>query len=165
MHLHLPRRRAPRSDSFGARAWVWVHQFELDRQLAGGADLESSPALQARAHQLLSTHFRRDLVAQLDGVLAKVDHAPHWHSVSLPVCVAQVRAARDALEALRQALQDTAVPSVRGVALAASLINDPDGPLHQRRHEITIAPLAEIATEALSVNRAQLASAGDRGQV
>ena len=165
MHLHLPRRHASGSDSFGSRAWAWLHQFELDRQLADGADPASSHALQARAHQLLSTRFRRELVAQLDGVLAKVEHPPHWHSVSLPVCAVEVSAAREALEALRQALQDPAVPSVQGIALAACLINDPDGPLYQRQHEVVITQLAEVTLAALTVGTGQLSGAGAPGPV
>jgi len=160
MDLHLPRRHAPGSDSLGSRARAWFHQFELDRQLADGADPASSPALQARAHQLLSTHFRRELVAQLDGVLAKVEHPPHWHSVSLPVSSLEVRAAWQALEALRRALQDPAVPSVQGVALAACLINDPGGPLYQRQHDNPIADLAEVTIAALTGDTAELSRAG-----
>ena len=163
MHLHLPLRHAPRSDSLGSRARAWVHQFELDRQLADGADPASSPALRARAHQLLSAHFRRELIAQLGGVLAKAEHPPHWRSLSLPVCAEEVRTARQSLEALHQALQDPAVPSVQGVALAACLINDPHGPVYQRRHDIAVADLVEVTIAALRVDASQLSRAGASG--
>jgi hypothetical protein len=37
-----------------------------------------------------------------------------------------------------------------GMALAACLINDPDGPLYRRRADLQIAELAALATAALS---------------
>jgi hypothetical protein len=151
MHLHLPRRNASGSGSLGSRAWAWVHQFKLDRELADGADPGRSPALQARAHQLVGTHFRRELVAQLDAVLDKAEHPPHWHSVSLPVRALEVRAAHNALAALRQALKDPGAPCVRGVALAACLINDPDGPLYHQTGA-DIAQLADVATASLTAH-------------
>jgi hypothetical protein len=154
MHLRLrPSRHASeRSESLGVRARAWCHQFELDRELAAGADPTRSPQLQARAHQLTSAHFRRELVAQLDGALLKADHQPHWHSASLPVQSSRVREARESLQALRQALQGSSVVCVRGAALAACLLNDPDGPLYQPRADDTIAHLARAATAALSAN-------------
>jgi hypothetical protein len=147
--LHLSRHHASGSGSLGSRARAWVHQFELDRELADGADPARSPALQARAHQLLSGHSRRELVAQLDAVLTKAEHPPHWHSVSLPVRALDIHAARQSLEALRAALHDPAAPCVRGVAIAACLINDRSGPLYQRQSASAIAQLARAATVAL----------------
>jgi hypothetical protein len=133
---------------------VWLHQFDLDRELADGADPAGTPALQARARQLLSTHFRRELVAQLDGVLAKVGHPPHWHSASLSIRSGEVGGAREELSALRRALVDVAEPPVRGVALAACLINDPDGPLYRSHDGWAISQLARAATAALMAREA-----------
>ena len=130
MHLQLPRRHVSGSDPLGSRAWAWFHQFELDRQLADGADPAGSLALQARGHQLVGAHFRRQLVAQLDCALAKAERPPHWHSVSLPVQAAEIGAAGEALAELRQTLQDPELASVRGIALAACLITDRNGPLY-----------------------------------
>jgi hypothetical protein len=127
-----------------------MHQFELDRELADGADPARSPALQARAHQLAGAHFRRELVAHIDGVLAKAEHPPHWHSVSLPVQAAEVHAARQPLQHLRAALLDPSTPCIQGVALAACLVNDPSGPLYQRQGGAAITRLAEEATAAMT---------------
>ena len=149
MHLSLHRRNASGPGLLGARAWAWLHQAELDRDLAGGADATDSPALRTRAKQLTGAHFRRELVAQLDAALDKAEHPPHWRSVSVPVRAFEVRAARASLTALRQALLDPGVPCVRGVALAACLINDPDGPLY-RQTGADIAQLAESATMTLT---------------
>jgi hypothetical protein len=149
MHLSLHRRSSSGPGLLGPRAWAWLHQAELDRELAGGADATDSPALETRAKQLIGPHFRRELVAQLDAALDKAEHPPHWRSVSVPVRACEVRAARDSLTALRQALLDAGVPSVRGVALAACLINDPDSPLY-RQTGADIAQVAESATTALT---------------
>jgi hypothetical protein len=149
MHLHLGHRDHANPGSLGSRAWVWLHQFELDRQLADGVDPASSPALQARAHVIVGARFRRELVAQLQCVLAKAEHPPHWHSSSLPVCAREVRAAREVLGALARALQTEAVPAARGVALAACLITDPHGPLYQRAACSEISTLARDATARL----------------
>ena len=152
MRLFLRSRHgsSPDSESLGPRLWAWCHQLELDRQLAAGADPAGSPELQARAHQLGTPHFRRGLLAQVDSALAKADHPPHWHSVSLAVQAQEVRIARESRRALRQVLAYPIVPHVRGLALAACLLNDPDGPLHRRQSAATIVAQADAATAALA---------------
>jgi hypothetical protein len=148
--FHLRRRNSTRSDALGTRVRAWCHQFQLDRDLAAGAQPSRSPDLQARADQLTSMHFRRELIAQLDGALAKADRPPHWHSASLPVQTEQVRAAEPSLRALRHALQSASV-CVQGAALAACLLNDPNGPLYRPRAGSSIADLANAATAALAL--------------
>lgn len=161
MHVHLPRRHASQDDAHGSRAWVWFHQFELDRELAGGADPNSSRALQTRARQLTSPHFRSELIAQLDCAQRKAEHPPYWRSASLPVRVHEILAARPQLEALREALCDQRAPSVQGLATAACLINDPTGPMFHQ-HPSTIGELASAAIEQLTSPR-QRGLVGDRG--
>ena len=152
MHLNVPHRPAPGSgsNSLSGRAWVWAHQFELDRELAEGADPTSSPALQTRARRLQRTDFRRGLVAQIDAALAKAEHPPHWHSASLPVRALEVRSARETLQALRQVLTAPGAPCVQGLALAACLLNDHHGPLYDPCTGGDIAQRADVATSALA---------------
>lgn len=149
MALHLPRRHASGPDAHGSRTWVWLHQFDLDRKLANGDDPSSSRALQVRAHELLSPRFRAELIAELDCAVAKAEHPPHWHSARLPVRAPQVKAARVDLDALRQALNNQYTTSVRGLALAACLINDPTGPLYHS-HPDTITELAQSAVQYMT---------------
>jgi hypothetical protein len=132
--------------SMRLRAKVWLHQLELDRELAGGADVHASPALEVRAGQLRSAHFRRHLVANLDAALAKAARPPHWHSGAMPVCSREIIDARAALEALREALMSGDSPAVCGLALASCLIDDPEGPLYHRRADG--ASLSELARQA-----------------
>lgn len=165
MHLHVPHRHAPGSDSLSGRAWAWMHQSELDRQLADGADPASSPALQTRAHQLQAIHCRRCLVAEIDAVLAKAEHPPHWHSVRLPVRTPDVRAARDALLALRQMLAAGEELCVPGLALASCLLNDSQGPLYQPCPGGDLAQLAHEARTALAAHPAQRPGQARGGQL
>jgi hypothetical protein len=67
----------------------------------------------------------------------------------LPVQAAEIRAAGEALAALRQTLQDPELASVRGIALAACLITDRNGPLYHCSPGSVIADLATAATAAL----------------
>jgi len=102
-----------------------------------------------RAQLLVTARFRRHLVAELESVMARAEHPPHWHSASLPVCAASVRGAEDTLRRLAVALQVRRDPPVRGVALAACLINDPSGPLYDRGKCHQITSLAGEATTVL----------------
>jgi hypothetical protein len=132
-----------------------MHQFELDRQLADGVDPASSPPLQTRARQLQAIHCRQHLAAQIDAALAKAEHPPHWHSARVPVRAVDVRAARDALAALRQALIASEAPCVRGLALASCLVNDSQGPLYRSCAGGDVAQLADNATGALGAQRGE----------
>ena len=150
MQLRVPYRHPSGSGSLSGRAWAWVHQLELDRQLADGVDPASSPALETRAHQLQAVRCRQHLAAQIDAALAKAEHPPYWHSVRIPVRTVDVGAARDALEALRHALVDCEAGGVPGLALAACLLNDPQGPLYHPCSRGGIAQLADEARSALA---------------
>jgi hypothetical protein len=151
MHLHLPHPQRPQAaDALGLRARVWRHQSELDRDLAGGATPRQSPEHQARARQLVSQRCRRELVAELDIALAKAEHAPSWHSASLPVQTAAIRDARAELSSLRRALLESQPPTLRGAALASCLLSDPQSPLYHACPGPTVAQLATAATAGLT---------------
>jgi hypothetical protein len=153
MHLHLshPHRPAGEAppDALGLRARVWRHQSELDRDLAAGAPPGQSREHEARARQLLSKRCRRELVAELDAALAKAEHAPAWHSASLPVQTAAISAARTELSSLRRALLECDALTLRGAALAACLLSAPQSPLYHACPGPTVAQLATAATAAL----------------
>jgi hypothetical protein len=131
------------------RARVWLHQLELDRALAAGADWHASKELETRALQLQSEHFRRHLLATLDAVMTRAGQAPHWHTSSLPVQSPAFEDARDELEDLRQALFDGDEIPVCGLARAACLLDDPSGPLYRRPDgDVTLTELAHLAAIA-----------------
>jgi hypothetical protein len=151
---HLPHRASEGSSAEQPtarklRARAWLHQCELDHELACGADLHQSPEIEVRSQQLLSGQFRRHLVAEIDCVLAKAERAPHWRSASLPVQTAAVSRARGDFVALRQALlASSPAPSVRGVAQATCLLNDPEGPVFRHVSGVKLADLVNLATDA-----------------
>jgi hypothetical protein len=137
------------------RSHVALHHAELDRDLAAGVAPQSSAEHTVRARQLLGRHVRRELAGCIDGVLARAEHPPHWHSTALPIEAAAVRAARDELERLRQALlEDAACASPRGVAQASVLLRDETSPVHSAFADMTIADMARTATAALTAGAA-----------
>ena len=150
MQLRVPYRHAVGSGSLSGRAGVWVHQLELDRQLADRVDPASSPALLTRARQLQAIGCRQQFAAQIDAALANADHPPHWRSVRIPVSAVDVRAARDALGGLREALLACEADGLPGLALAACLLNDLQGPLYHPCSRGEIARLADEARSALA---------------
>ena len=77
-------------------------------------------------------------------------HPPYWHSATLPVCAGSVLDSADSLRRLATALQTCEDPPIRGVALAACLINDPAGPLYDPGLSPQISTLARDATEVLT---------------
>jgi hypothetical protein len=136
-------------------AHVALHHAELDRDLAAGVPVASSPAHAERARRLVGRHVRRGLAGSIDGVLARAAHPPHWHSTALPIDAMAVLGARDELESLRDALLDDGCRSARGVALASVLLHDDHSPLSGAVADTTIAALARAATLALTADDGQ----------
>lgn len=152
LHRH---ERDPAHASLGVRSHVALHHAELDRDLADGVPATSSAAHAERSRQLCGRHVRRELAGCIDGVLARAEHPPHWHSTALPIEAAAVRAARPELEALRDALVSDAGCSGRGVAQASVLLHDERSPVYTVLADVTVAEAARAA-------RAALAAADDR---
>ena len=140
----------PGHPGLGVRSHVALHHAELDRDLADGAPAATSAAHAERARQLSSRHVRRGLAGCINGVLARAEHPPHWHSAALPVEAPAVLAARDELRDLRAALLDDGRGSVRGVALASVLLHDDHSPLYRASAGTTVSALARSATAALA---------------
>jgi len=134
---------------FGVRSHVALHHAELDRDLAAGVAPQTSPEHAFRAGQLLGRHVRRGLAGGIDGILARGEHPPHWHSTALPIEAAAVRTARAELEALREALLDDGCRSFRGVARASVLLHDESSPVYAAFADVTVADAARAARDAL----------------
>jgi hypothetical protein len=134
----------------GVRSHVALHRAELDRELADGVPAATSPAHAERARQLMRRHVRCALAGSIDGVLARAEHPPHWHSSALPIEAAAVLAARPELERLRAALLTEDCRSTRGVALASVLLHDDHSPVRAAFAGTTVSALAQSATAALA---------------
>jgi hypothetical protein len=148
------------------RLWPW-HQLmalsqaaRLDRALAEGANPEASAPMAARATQLTSTEFRRDLAAGLRRILVAAGEP------ALPAAAqAPLRAARPVRVPLRttrisqsapllaeladQLLEPGPVP-VRGVAMVTRLLADGSGPLYHQSARDDLSAVAARAVHALT---------------
>ena len=129
----------------------------LDRQLAAGTSPETSASLAARAMQLTSMKFRRDLATSVQRVLAAAGQPP----AGTPSPAAAVRPPRFPL---RQApISQLAVPlatlasslaapgpvPVQGVAIVSQLLADGAGPLYCAACGDDLGDVIENATQAL----------------
>jgi hypothetical protein len=151
------------------RLWLW-HQIlarsqaaRLDRALAEGASPEASASLAARAAQLTSTGFRRDLAASLRRILVAAE--PHEPSALPMAALALLGPARPSRLTLRTARISRSAPllaevasrltgpgpvPVRGVAMVAELLADGAGPLYHEAARDDLGVMLERAAAALS---------------
>jgi hypothetical protein len=146
-HLLLARGRAAR----------------LDRELAGGTSPEASASLAARATQLTSSEFRRDLAAALRRILvaagapapragAPAAHAPlrAARPLSIPLRTARVSRSAPVLAELASRLLEPGPVPVRGVAMVTQLLADGTGPLYREAARDDLSAVATRAVQALT---------------
>jgi hypothetical protein len=153
-----PDTTVQRSPGHAAR---WLRR-RLDPELASGADPAASAALTRRADQLRSPEERARIANRLVefvgdarganlGAFRTKTRARH----------AAIRASADDLVALALRLRDQAPITVRGAALIALLVNDPEGPLrHGDGHELADAvQAARVALDPPNRDARDLAAA------
>ena len=148
------------------RLWPW-HQIlargqaaRLDRALAEGASPEASTSLAARAAQLTSTEFRRDLAASVRRILVAAGppalpvaaHAPlgSTRRLSVPLRTTRIRRSAPLLAEVASRLLEPGPVPVRGVAMVARLLADGTGPLYREAARDDLGALAERAATALA---------------
>jgi hypothetical protein len=148
------------------RLWPW-HQIlargqaaRLDRALAEGASPEASASLAARAAQLTSMAFRRDLAASMRRILVAAGqpalpvaaHAPRSSAAPLRVPVRTMRIRQSApllTEVASRLLEPGPVP-VRGAAMVAQLLADGTGPLYREAARDDLDAIVDRAANALT---------------
>src|SRR2546423_10873742 len=130
------------------RFWVRIRRRWLDLLIARGTNLEASPALVLRAHQLTSPKIRDRLTSSVDGILRSVDHPEHWRLIPGPerVCV---EAARADLQAISDILRGGSLVYARGVAMTSTLARDAESPLFNPREAESAWYWAQLAVRAL----------------
>ena len=135
----------------------------LDRALAAGTSPEASASLAARAAQLTSTGFRRDLAVGLRRILVAAEpHDPPALPAAARALLDPARPSRLTLRTARisrsapllaelasRLLEPGPVP-VRGVAMVAELLADGAGPLYHEAARDDLGALAERAATALA---------------
>ena len=151
------------------RLWPWhqllarIRSARLDRALAEGASPEASASLAARAAQLTSTGFRRDLAAGLRRILVAAEpHEPPALPSAARALLSPARPSRLTLRTARisrsapllaevasRLLEPGPVPA-RGVAMAAQLLADGTGPLYREAARDDLGAMLERAADALT---------------
>ena len=110
----------------------------LDRQLAAGTSPEDSASLTARAVQLTSMTYRRNLAASMPRILAAAGAPPAIlplpaapvHPPRLPLRRAQIRQSARPLATLARHLAEPGPVAAQGMAMASQLLTDGTGPLY-----------------------------------
>ena len=102
----------------------------IDRELAGGADPESSDCRHLRAAQLTAQSNREALAARYERLLIAATSMPPLDM--LPVNWQGMRTARPRLDRLAQRLRETGPVSAQGVARARLLLTGQDSALYDR---------------------------------
>jgi hypothetical protein len=130
------------------RFWVRLRRRWLDFLIAHGADPLDSLTLQLRVHQLTDRRVREKLGRRIERVVLSVDRTRRWSPFVRPepACVA---AARAELRTIAEILRDGSLVYVRGVAMTAALVTDPESPLFDPREAVSAWYWAQMAARAL----------------
>ena len=148
------------------RLWPW-HQIlargqaaRLDRALAEGASPEASASLAARAAQLTSTEFRRDLAASVRRILVAAGQpaspvagqAPpgSTRQLRVPLRTSRISQSAPLLAGLASRLLEPGPVPARGVAMVARLLADGTGPLYREAARDDLTAMAKRAADALA---------------
>ncbi len=129
----------------------------LDRELAAGTSPETSVVLAARAIELTSMRFRRDLAASLQRIIAAAGDSPAVMPSRpavprprLPLSRAQIGRLAGPLAGLAGYLAAPGPVPVQAVAMAGQLLADGAGPLYHPVRGDDLADLIESLTRALA---------------
>lgn len=140
--------RSPRTARRLRLAVLWW-RAELDRALADGVDPAGGAELELRAAQLESLRVRAGFAAGLRNVLDAAEEPSRPISSAAPLNRREIRFARPALVDLADGLARSEPVRAHGVAIAATLLRDPDSPLFAPAESGTLWGLARAAIRAL----------------
>jgi hypothetical protein len=130
----------------------------LDRELAAGTSPETSAALAARASQLTSTRFRRDLATSVQRILVATVEPPPviplrsatCYPPQLPLRRARIRQSAGPLAEMAGHLTTPGPVPVQGVAMASQLLADGTGPLYYEACGNDLGDIIEKVARALT---------------
>ena len=126
--LQSPPGSHARRGSFLAGLRCRLRRGELDRELAAGADPESTECLHRRASELTTRSHCEELAAAYEQLLAEASAPPAF--LRAPVNRAGVRESAPRLAHLAARLREDRGLRVQGVARARVLLTDAAGPLY-----------------------------------
>jgi len=130
----------------------------LDRELAAGTSPETSVSLAARAMQLTSMKFRRDLATSVRQILAAAEGpatALLWAAGAVPpprvqLCRARISPSAVPLAKLAGYLAAPGPLPVQGVAMVSRLLADGTGPLYREASGDDLGDIIETAMQVLT---------------
>jgi hypothetical protein len=131
--IPIPRRTSPGGEpGLLLRLRVRFRASRLDRSLAGGAHPAESPELRLRAEQLTDQRERERIAGSIDELmhLASRERSAFLGYSRIPIDRGQVRANRESLGQLAEALRGDESLTPRGVAMAQRLVSDFRGPIY-----------------------------------
>jgi hypothetical protein len=121
----------------------------LDRKLAEGASPEAAVTLAARAMQMTSIRYRRQLAASLRAVVAPGGARPAI-APRVPAAAGRIsRSAPELAELAGRLTRPGPVPA-RGVAMVSQLLADGCGPLYHPASRQDLSAIIERAGRALA---------------
>jgi hypothetical protein len=129
---------------------VWLFRRQLDRKIAHGADLGSSPELTRRARQLVSPKLRARMAAGLERTIAAAEQPGQRRlSAQVPVRRSAILGDRAQMLGLARLLTEEETVSARGVARIEELLTDGRSPLYYPSPEGTLAAALRHARATL----------------
>jgi hypothetical protein len=143
-----------RSASHPNRPWArWLTRLSapfLDAQLATGYPEGTSRALTFRAQQIASPAGRRELARQWEHVLDQARRPPVPRTPRAPLCRDRIAAAERDVRAMVGVLTGPRPITVRGAAMASSLLSDGSGPVHNCHSPLDLAAAVRDATRQMT---------------
>lgn len=143
------RDRARVGMRLGLRLTAAWHSMTLDRQLADGADSQSSAVLAFRARQLTGPRGRCALAAGLAGALRSAGERRSGLTAALRPDASELLDARVVVAALERRLRSTEPLAVQGVAMVSLLLTDATSPLYRPSAPGALASRLRAAAAAL----------------
>jgi hypothetical protein len=129
------------------RVRTYLTRRNLDRELADGADPDTSAALRMRADQLRSIEGRARIADRLQRVLDEA-HAPSRLHFVLRPHRAEIRARAPELQDLIERLRSSLPITPRGAAMSARLVTRGESPFDPNRR-VSVGRGVQAAREAL----------------
>ena len=127
---------------------VRVRAAALEEELAAGADPIERADLARSGDRLMRPRERARLARALRQIVRNAEDPRYALTAAVPVNRIEVRRARDAIEALAQALTGPRA-KVRGVAMTACLLRDGLGPLYGKCPPGSLESATRAALHAL----------------
>jgi hypothetical protein len=136
---------------FGAGTFLtpsWINRgarifaVSLDQKLASGQPPTASYLLAARAQQLMLVKYRRGIAESWLNLLIEVRRPRAPFDARVPLVRSSVMKAETQIRSLAEALVGT-LPTVRGVAMAVSMLRDGAGPLFYRDSKLKLTNAVE----------------------